>query len=259
MQFLLRSGVLATSERFKRLHSAAAKLSHHELPKCAACSFGRQTNRPVPHGRKSKAIKEKVGILSANQTEPGQRVFIDHFVSSTRGRRIKGYGIREPSGQSPARTNEGHSGGCVFIDASTSFIHIEFQSHLSSHETIQATQSFEQLSLDNGVVINQCFSDNGSAFTSKAFRDHLEQQGQVQLHSGAGSHHMNGKAERAIRTIMAMARVMMLHSAVHWPDVSDPTLWPLAVKHAVWIHNRLPQPSTGLSPIDLWTKQRFPL
>ena len=70
---------------------------------------------------------------------------------------------------------------------------------------------------------------------------------------------MNGKAERAIRTIMAMARTQMLHCAVAWPAVADPTLWPLAVKHSVWLHNRIPNPSTGLSPIDVWTKQRFPL
>ena len=57
-----------------------------------------------------------------------------------------------------------------------------------------------------------------------------------------------------------MARTMLLHAATHWPDVAaDPTTWPLAVRHAVYIHNRIPSVKTGLSPMDLWSKTRFPM
>jgi hypothetical protein len=28
---------------------------------------------------------------------------------------------------------------------------------------------------------------------------------------------------------MAMARTMLLHSAIHWSEVADPTLWALSV------------------------------
>ena len=52
---------------------------------------------------------------------------------------------------------------------------------------------------------------------------------------------------------------MLLHAAIHWPDVADPQLWPLAVQHAVWIYNHVPFVGTGLSPFDVWTKSRFPL
>ena len=67
------------------------------------------------------------------------------------------------------------------------------------------------------------------------------------------------KLERSICTVMAMACMMLLHAAVHWPDVADPSLWPLAVRHAVWIYNHIPFIGTGLSPIDTWSKSRFPL
>lgn len=56
---------------------------------------------------------------------------------------------------------------------------------------------------------------------------------------------------------MSIARTMMLHSAIHWPEVADPTLWPMAVNHAVYLHNHMPNISTGLSPIDLFTKTRW--
>jgi hypothetical protein len=54
---------------------------------------------------------------------------------------------------------------------------------------------------------------------------------------------------------MAIARTMMLHMAIHWPDhVANPTLTPLAVKHAVFLVNHMPDPRTGLSPSDVFIK-----
>jgi hypothetical protein len=63
--------------------------------------------------------------------------------------------------------------------------------------------------------------------------------------AGAGAHHHNGTAERAIQTIMNMSRTMMLHAAIHWPDVADSTLWPMAVAHAVYLYNHMPALDTG--------------
>ena len=94
------------------------------------------------------------------------------------------------------------------------------------------------MAYDNGIIVRAYQSDNGSAFTSKEFKGHLELSGQKSKYSGAGSHHQNGTAERAIRTIMAMACTMLLHTATHWPKVAaDPTNWPLAVGHAVYLYN----------------------
>jgi hypothetical protein len=72
--------------------------------------------------------------------------------------------------------------------------------------------------------------------------------------AGAGAHHHNGTAERAIQTIMNMSRTMMLHAAIHWPDVADSTLWPMAVAHAVYLYNHMPALDTGISPADMFTK-----
>ena len=41
--------------------------------------------------------------------------------------------------------------------------------------------------------------------------------------------------------------------------MSEPTLWPQAVKHAVWIYNHVPSPENGLMSVDLWTKTRYPI
>jgi hypothetical protein len=76
--------------------------------------------------------------------------------------------------------------------------------------------------------------------------------------AGVGAHHQNGVAERNIQTIMAMARTMMLHAAICWPETAEASLWPMAVNYAVHIHNHMPNRTSGLSPIDLFTRTRFP-
>ena len=50
---------------------------------------------------------------------------------------------------------------------------------------------------------------------------------------------------------------MMLHAAIHWPEMADLSLWPMAVQHAVFLHNHVPSPSTGLCPHDLFFKTRW--
>ncbi len=110
---------------------------------------------------------------------------------------------------------------------------------------------------NTGVAPQEYLADNSKTFTSAEFSKNLASFQQVMRFAGDGAHHHNGIAERNIRTIMASARTMMLHSAIHWPDVADPTLWPLAVKHAVFLVNHMPDPRTGLSPSEIFTKTRW--
>ena len=49
---------------------------------------------------------------------------------------------------------------------------------------------------------------------------HLRQFSQISRFAGVGAHHHNGVAERAIQTIMSIAQTMMLHVAIHWPDMA---------------------------------------
>ena len=51
---------------------------------------------------------------------------------------------------------------------------------------------------------------------------------------------------------------MMIHAAIHWPEVSDASLWPMTVQHAAYLYNRVPDPSTGLAPVDIFTRQCWP-
>ena len=88
-------------------------------------------------------------------------------------------------------------------------------------KTPQTMATHKKFCATCGVMPHQFLSDNGSSFTSEEFRKHLEQFSQSQRHSGVGAHHSNGIAEQNISTIMAIARAMMHHQAIHWPDVAQ--------------------------------------
>ncbi len=250
VQFLMRTGILSFASSKRSLHQAAAKIK--SPPKCAACQFGKQTANSVKKHGNQTIIKDAAPppVTKQDALLPGQRVFIDHFVSSTKGVRLSSRGGQDMSNR--------YSGGCIFVDAATGYVWVEHQSHLNTHETLEAKLAFELACRDMGVIPQTYIADQGSAFTSKAYEEHLKVYRQIIKFAGSSAHHTNGVAERSIRTIMSIARTMMLHAAVHWGEMADATLWPMAVDHAVYLFNRVPDPTTGLSPQDLFTQQRWP-
>ena len=50
----------------------------------------------------------------------------------------------------------------------------------------------------------------------------------------------------------------MVHASLHWTDrgSDDLSLWSFAVKHSVWIYNRVPNAQSGLTPLELVTKEQ---
>ncbi len=61
------------------------------IPCCAACELANARCRPTG-ATKQLAVKEKAGILSANQCQVGDLVSMDQFVSGTPGRLLSCYG-----------------------------------------------------------------------------------------------------------------------------------------------------------------------
>ena len=95
-------------------------------------------------------------------------------------------------------------------------------------------------------------SDNETSFTNQQFHQTIH-------HSGVGAHHSNGIAEWNIHTVTSTARAMMHHMAIHWPEVADVTLWPLAILYAVYILNRIPWENYGRSPLKLFNRKTRPV
>ena len=247
VQWLFRQGILATSEATRRMHTKAAQLTHGPL--CTACQYAKQRRRTTP-GTVQKVIKQEVGALKKNHLFPGQEVSVDHFYCNPRGRLLNTYG------KESADTK--FMGGCIFVDHATGLVFVELQSNLTSHATLAAKQSFEQHCAEHGVIAQNYLTDNGTAFTSEHFADHLTQFHQTIRHSGVGAHHSNGVAERTIGSVLSIARAMLHHAAIHWPDVANVELWSLAVLHAVHVVNRIPRDDSGRSPLELFSRKTWP-
>ena len=248
IQFLMRSGVLAKTHRARALHSQIAKM--RSPPKCSACQFAKAKRRSPPKGTIHAPIRDVSGSLKADKLLPGQEISVDHFVTSTLG--------RLPTGLGKSSDSQMYKGGCIFVDAASGFVHVVHQTSLNSHKTIREKDEFEFMCRDHGVIPQSYRADQHGSFTSKAYQDHLSRFHQTIQFAGTGGHHSNGISEKAIQDIMSCARTMLLHAAIHWPEVSDAQLWPLAVDHAVRLHNHMPRTDSGLSPADIFTKQRWP-
>ena len=76
IQWMMRQGLLATTERAKRLHTRAAQLTI--LPLCVACQFAKQRRRPKP-GKTHTVLRDQVDKLKTETLFPGQMVSVDHY------------------------------------------------------------------------------------------------------------------------------------------------------------------------------------
>ena len=97
----------------------------------------------------------------------------------------------------------------------------------------------------------QCHSKN-RVFKSKEFQADLKVKGQTIDFSGVGAHHQNSVSERAICTVVELARTLIIHQAMHWPKEAQLDLWPFAMSYSVWLWNHLPNQETGLSPHEIF-------
>lgn len=231
------------------IHPKFATASNCIIPKCAACKLSRARRRS-PAVMRQQAIDEQAGVLAANNYRPGDFVSLDQYVCVTPGRLYTGFG-REPD-------RHRFHGGTIFNDAALGAIQIENQVSLGASNTLNAKCHFEEWLYEHACAEVKHYHGNNGIFTAAEFRADCREQQQHQTFSGVGAKHQNGRAERAIQTIMYMARTFMIHVSLHWSErgVDDLALWPFAVRHAVWLHNRLPNQVSGLSPMEILTCTR---
>ena len=132
------------------------------------------------------------------------------------------------------------SGGCFFIDNASGYVSIKHQVDINATETVKAKLTFERESQSQGVVIKGYHTDNG-IFNSSEFMDELLKKQQKIIFSGAGASHQNGAAERAIKTVVTMARTILMHAVLRCTeDTLSTDFWPMAMDYAVWVYNQTP-------------------
>jgi hypothetical protein len=135
--------------------------------------------------------------------------------------------------------------------------YIMTQHQAGAIEMVMGKVHFEQWLWDQCVFeVKHYHGDNG-IFSAEEYRRDCDEKGQSQSFSGVGAQHQNARAERAIQIIMNMARTFMVHASLHWTDrgSDDLSLWSFVVKHSVSIYNHVPNAWSGLTPLELVTKE----
>ena len=247
IQNLMKTGALGNNPRIK----AAAGLNLSERPLiCASCAYGKAKRLATRRKKRTKAEQEPAEekVLSKDVLIPGQKVSMDHFIVSTPGRLFN------------SRGSESHDrmfkGGVIFVDHASGFVFVEPVVNFTAGEAIRAKREFEREMASMGVTVLNYHTDNG-VFTAAAFQDELASMEQGLSLSGVGAHHQNAMAERAIGTVVSISRTMMLHAKMRWPKAVTTKLWPMAMKHAQFLINHVPN-MNNVCPMDLVLKTMTP-
>ena len=215
-----------------------------EQPKCSACQYGKQV-RIADGTTVTSKHKESQGALLKGATEPGNIIYKDQVISKVPGRLLHTAG-REPK-------QDRFSASSVFYDGASGVIKIEHQVTVNATDSLMAKNNFERWALQHGVIIKSYHSDNG-VYKSNDYMKALQDHHQPIRFSGVGAKWQNGVAENAIRIAVTRARTMMMHVALHWPEVDDESLWPLALSYAAHLYNNTPNRETGIAPMEIFTR-----
>ena len=71
-------------------------------------------------------------------------------------------------------------GGCLFYDGCSEYIHVEFPSHLNSHETLESKKAFEAVCRDYGITVENIQVTTGPVLhllnTSNTWKNFIRSQ-----------------------------------------------------------------------------------
>ena len=89
----------------------------------------------------------------------------------------------------------------------------------------------------NGISIKAFRSDN-EVFEAAKFTADLDNLHQHITYCGFGTHHLNGIAERYLRTMVEKATTVLLNAHAHWSKSMKMEMWTYAFRHIVtqWIN-----------------------
>ena len=134
---------------------------------------------------------------------------------------------------------------------------IKHQADIHATKTVKAKLKFDREDQSHGAVIKGYQTDNGISNASDLMEELLKKQQKIGF-SGAGTSNQNGAAERTIKTVVTMARIMLMHAAIICPEETLSTdLWPMSMDYDVWVYNRIPDMQYGLFPIEILSRSRF--
>jgi hypothetical protein len=206
-----------------------------------------KSTKAFPEVLRMQALEDCERALTKDQYGVGNFVSIDKFICKMPG--------CLPTGYAQESQHHRYQGGTIYNDAASGLIWVENQISLGANITVMGKARFEQWLWDHCVSKVKNYHGDNCIFSAEEYRRDCTEKGQTQFFSGLSAQHQNARAEWAIQTIMYMAQTFMVHALLYWTDcgLDDLSLWSFAVKHSVWVYNRVPNVKSGLTPLELST------
>jgi hypothetical protein len=170
------------------------RLAKVKPPACAGCLFGAMTKVPW----RGQETSSEVFVA----TKARQCVSVDQLVSTQMGfiAQLKG-----------TLTKKHYTAATVFVDHYSRLKYVHLMTKLTSEETMDAKQAFEQFTEQHGIRILH-YHCNSRRFADNAFKNSCSTKGQRLTFCGVNAHFQNGIAEKAIRDLRESARKQLLHA-----------------------------------------------
>jgi hypothetical protein len=203
-------------------------------PICAACQAGKAHRRS--HAKVTNTI-------AAPCTYPGQQISADQLEA--------GYPGRIPTAKGMP-THKRYKYCNLWIDNYSRFIYPAFHETKHAADLVASKREFLAYAKRFNVTVQSIRADNG-VYSAGQFQVSCLEDNQELTFCAVGSHWQNGVAERAIGSMMQMARTILIHAITQWPGVLSEEFWAFALRHACNFHNASIDPDIQQSPYHLFT------
>jgi len=136
-------------------------------------------------------------------------------------------------------TKSRYTAATIYVDQYSGYRYVQLQKGTTAVETLEGKKAFETTCEKNGVKVSNYHADNG-IFRTNEWRKEYARKGQGLTFSGINDHHTNGLAERRIRSLLELARSMLIDVHRKWGMPATASLWPFAMLMANDTMNQTP-------------------
>ena len=136
---------------------------------CTTCQYGKAKQQPEPRPNVPllNIDSHESGAITYNDLTPGACVSIDQYMTQMLGRLWTTRGSK--------KTNEMYKGRMIFIDHTSSLVHVTHQLTCTADETAQSKIMFEWMAAEHGVHVEAYQAVNGM-FHAQEFIQQLKNQ-----------------------------------------------------------------------------------
>ena len=139
--------------------------------------------------------------------------------------------------------------GTIYADSASDHVWCAFQTSKEAKETIDGYHEFENICKTIGVDVKAHRVDNCTC-NSNIFRNSCVTFRQGITFSGVNARHQNSVTKRKIGCVENLARTLVFHAIMSWLSRESILLWPLDIKHTIYIHTAT-RNNSGVSHAEL--------